>query len=293
VPRKSATNEQEQVDKRYSNRKQTKQGKQAQSTRSIKSNPINTTQENLMRNHPMENHPMKSIKNPMKTILPAALLAALSLTISYSAHAVVTDRFECQVQLTETDTGESMYQSLGFDLSRLPSVPPGSPIPLVLSPDHPTPIPDNPGNSLPPSVRWTSASIGGSGLVRMENNDRVITANLTFDYMHAVKYDSSGRAIDARQGTCLNLDANWCLKAPSSNAPGGPITMCGSLSLACGVPMDPFDPSSGWSVVRLAPNGTPTFDERTLVPHVASILDDENVVHGTATFSCQYKGTYQ
>lgn len=71
----------------------------------------------------------KTMKHPMKTILLTVLLAALSLATSHNAHAVVADRFECRVQLTETDTGESTYQNLGFD--RAPAQAFGSRRPLA------------------------------------------------------------------------------------------------------------------------------------------------------------------
>ena len=89
----------------------------------------------------------------MKTIL----LTVAMLVASNSAHAIVSDKFRCQIEITEKGTGGSVKQDLDFFLARLP-------------------LSRSPGKD----IRISSAS--AEGRTELNNSHSIMTANLTFDY---------------------------------------------------------------------------------------------------------------
>lgn len=188
------------------------------------------------------------------------LLLMIMLNASANAQAVVADSFKCQIQITEKDNlEESMKQDFVFYLVRFP---------LSASPA--------------PNVRLTAAF--ADGRAEMRNNLRTITANLTFDYQHGTKLDSLGQVVEARQKTCLALTADWCAEGNGS---------CSETKFNCLSSIDPFNPTQGWSVVNFAADGTPFFDQKTLIPYSITFKDAMGVDRGTATVTCEYKGSYQ
>lgn len=197
----------------------------------------------------------------MKTIL---LMTAILISAA-QARAVVADKFKCDLSVSETG-GESIQQSFEFDLSRVP-------------------------RSASPSkdVRLTSAS--GHGAVQLDNKAGVIHAYFSLDYSHAVKFNSAGYSLAARQTTCFLLTADWCDHVPSPTD-GSETASCATSVSACYQSNDPFDPRQGWTVVGLTPDGTALFDEKSLIPLTATFKDGQGQARGNTKVNCAYQGTY-
>lgn len=191
-------------------------------------------------------------------------LAALALTASQGAHAIVADKFVCQISITDGD-GRSMQQKTDLFIARLP---------LSSSPS--------------PDVRLTAAT--HLTTAELETPQAKTRANLKIDYTHAVKIDSNGHAMQAKQHSCITLTVNIC---PKRNGSG--VQLCQDMMLACFQPDDPFgsDPMQGWTTVGITPDGTPSFDEQRPISYAETVTDDTGAHRATVVASCQYRGTYQ
>ena len=194
------------------------------------------------------------------------LLVAAVLASSVQSHAGVADKFKCELSITENG-GESIQQNFEFDLSRVPRS--GSPS---------------------PAVRLTSAA--GYQTIQLNNKSRVINASLSLTYSHGIKVDSGGHALEARQAGCFLLMANFCANPTTPPPDGGETVSCIATGIGCVQSNDPFDPSRGWTVVGLTPDGTPLFDEKSLVTLISPFTDSQGQVKGTAKANCAYQGTY-
>lgn len=195
----------------------------------------------------------------MKTILLTLAVVLLSST----SQAVVADRFNCQVEVKDIESGFSAKQKKDFFIARLP---------LSASPS--------------PDVRLTASQT--TETITLDTPKAEMGANLNFYYKHAVRIDGNGTPVEARQMTCIGLSMNYCEKA------GGPgnIRDCSKGSIACFESPDPFDPNFGWSPARLV-DDVPTFNEQTLAPVSATMMDENRNIIVVANMSCQYTGTFQ
>lgn len=219
---------------------------------------------------------MKKIKNK---IIMSLLLAA-----TINAHAIVADTFNCKLEVTENESGESTKQSFDLSLARLPA-------PLQVPPTSPPVLPD-------PNVSSTTAS--SFFKFKTENSKREINADVSLFYSHAVKLDSSGKVVDARQHTCFTLATGYCKKPTVPQepvAPGEPVLIgsCMMNSVFCFSP-DPFDPVHGWPITTHS-DGIADFDANALNPIEQIITehtnDNHQIARGAARVDCQYAGTYK
>ena len=191
----------------------------------------------------------------MKTLWP--FIAAF--LIANTSHALVSDRFECNLKITDLDTKISTEQKQDFFVTRLP---------LSTSPS--------------PDVRITA----GQTKSRMELNTpkAVFNANVNFYYKHGVKLDSAGKITEARQLTCMGVVGGYCPKY------GGGLNLCSEMQIACMGNSDPFDPVKGWSPTS-SYQDLPVFNEHGLGPVTSIIQDDAGKDVGRVEFACKFKGS--
>jgi hypothetical protein len=198
----------------------------------------------------------------MKQILISILVAVAT----QQAHAVVADKFNCELKLVENGNQDEISQQMEFTVARVPAFQ----IPI-------------------PFGSTTVASFDAR--LESKTKKRTMTANVTFFYHHAIRTDSAGRHPEARQSSCGAITVSLC-DYGTGNPKEGDYQICHEGKSACSVSQDPFNPTSGWAEVSLAPDGTPLFDERILVPVNEKFYDDNKVERGTVKFKCDYKGTY-
>lgn len=186
-------------------------------------------------------------------------MVILALTmVAAHAQALVADRLKCTMQVTEVGSSSSAKMEREFVVVRLP---------LSGSPD--------------PDVLFTGGS--GKESVRLRTHRGDYTGNLNIHYQHALKVDEQGRAVEARQMTCLFVSGNFC----ESNA-----DLCVSTEVICGHRGNPFDPIYGWTQTALF-DGVPAFNERSLFPLAKEIRDRAGRMVGRVEASCQFLGTFQ
>jgi hypothetical protein len=187
-------------------------------------------------------------------------LVLLTLAAPLASHAIVADSFECSVSLKDTLTGDEVVQR---------STPQAIRIPLA--------------DSVYPNVHFTKART--SLFANLKNKHHTISVNFTYEYTHAVKVDSLGSFSDAKQSNCEFIDLQVC----SSSSKG-----CTGLNQVCIPYPNPYEqtPIPYWSSVRIV-NGTPEFNEKSLLPTVLHLNDENHNPVGLAIIECRYKGTYE
>ncbi len=193
----------------------------------------------------------------MKTLCPFIVAFLLANT----SHALVSDRFNCKLKVTDFESKVSSEQSQDFFVTRLPL-----------------------SRSSAPNVRFTA----GQTQSRLELGapKAVLTANVNFYYKHAVKLDGAGKVIDARQVTCVAVSGGYCSKY------GGGLNLCIDSQVACAEnpEQDPFDLVNGWNPTS-AFQGVPSFNDRGLGVVTSTIQDDFGKDVGAVQFECKFKGS--
>lgn len=137
------------------------------------------------------------------------------------------------------------------------------------------------GHQSDPSIRYTTAN--GSQSIHLESSKRLISGHVQLFYSHGVRVDGTGAVSEAYQQTCLTFDINYC-KLTSGSPP------CVSAVSGCAQFINPLDPFEGWTKVGHA-NGVADFLGSQLVPRQMVLFDQFGNNRGTASISCQYKGT--
>jgi hypothetical protein len=199
----------------------------------------------------------------MKQLCTKILMLLILTIAAQNAHAVIADKFDCEIKLKEYGSLEETTQQTQISVARM----------LIF-------------DSAIPHGSMTKGSFDAR--LKSKSSKRTITANLTFYYSHAMRTDASGQNPEARQATCSAINVDIC----DHTGGKGDLQICSEGKSACQAGGDPFDPTGGWPEVSLAPDGTPLFDEKVLVPIEAKFRDDKGVERGTVKFSCAYKGTF-
>lgn len=179
---------------------------------------------------------------------------------TFQAQALIADRFRCELEIKELGTKESAKIMQDFSVARLP---------LSQSPTS--------------DVRLTAGEAPMN--VKLETARATYGADLNFYFKHAIRLDSSGKAIEARQFTCLGLAESYCEKADE-------YRLCSEGRVACVDSNEPFDPIYGWSPSALIA-GVPVFNEQQLTPITRAIKDDNGRDRGMIRLNCRFLGTYQ
>ncbi len=198
-------------------------------------------------------------------------ILGLILGCSMSSHALVADGFKCAMVIQDKTSDASTRQKMEFFIARLP---------LSASPA--------------PDVRL-SAGISNQSL-SLEKENAKLSAHLNFYYKHAIKLDSNGTPVDARQFTCIGLSATYCSKSGDRSERGrdpGDIHSCSDFAISCMDHGDPFSDENGWSRTNLV-DGEPTFNEQGLARETLTSIRDKNGTEmGTVKLTCQYTGSYK
>lgn len=205
-------------------------------------------------------------------------LTSLMVVISGTAHAIVVDKFNCELQVIDSVTGNSARNSQNFYAARLPQAS-GLDGPSPVPPDdgnnpYPSPIPPtNPD----PNVKITKANFKTS--VSLATSEATLGANVDMVYQHATR----PKLKTARQGICLNFTTDYCSKK-------GDTANCSASATMCAYVPDPFDPIYGWDSTPII-GGIPRFNDRILNPQSRGIYDMDGNQVGHATLRCQFEGT--
>lgn len=194
----------------------------------------------------------------MKSII---ITAALMLTAT--SHAVVAEKFKCTLEIKDTMSNTSTKEDKEFFVAR---------VPLSESPS--------------PNVRLTAGQMNER--LTFNTAKAELGANLNFYYKHAVKIDSNGKTIEARQHTCVGLIGDYCEKSGNGS---GQVIQCMSGTVACIESEDPFDPNIGWAKTSVY-GSTPEFNSQALAPITSNITNDSGNVVGIVNMSCHYLGTF-
>ncbi len=192
-----------------------------------------------------------------KIVFTIALLVMCS-----ASHALVADKFKCQIELKDTVSHTSAKIDKDFFIARLP---------LSASPS--------------PDVRLTAG--GAIESLALSTPKAKLSANLNFYYKHAVRLDEHGTTLEARQLTCVALTGSYCEKSDD-----GGLTLCGGGLARCFESLNPFDPIKGWSPTALI-DGMPKFNEQTFGPATTPIQDKNGNQVGSVNFQCQLLGSFQ
>ena len=194
----------------------------------------------------------------MKTAIMTASLAS-SIFFSFNSQAMTVDRFQCELTIRDVGTNQSTRETKNFDIAR---------VPLSISPAA--------------DIRLTAGQSVES--LRFSTSAGTVVANLNFYFKHAVRVDSSGVPLEARQLTCVGLSANYCPKSSK-------IEICDNATVTCLEPAKPFDVKNGWSPSVLN-NGIPGFNEQTLNPSNLTITSSDGT-SATVVSSCVHTGTFE
>jgi hypothetical protein len=187
-------------------------------------------------------------------------LFLLGLFLARPAHALVADKFDCVLELSDAASGATAKTDKQFFVARLP---------LSSSPA--------------PDVRLTAGQTTERLLLDLPTAS--FGANLNFYYKHALRIDANGKPLEARQLTCVGLTGDFCAKGKTG------LQICSEASVACIEPPNPFDVKNGWSMTTLF-DGVPAFNEQKLGAKATLITDGAGKMVGTVTLNCQFLGTY-
>ncbi len=190
-----------------------------------------------------------------------ALIGIATMIVSTGALAVVTDKFKCELEVTDLETKNRVIANDEFFVSRLPV---GT-------------TPDGTG-----TIQITEANAGPS--VRLDSKKATYGVSLFMGYSHAVKFDALGQPMEARQESCFTISTSYCKKrdCSSSNA------QMPCLSDTNG----PFDPNSSWRQVPLL-DEVPMFYGDDLSQMQSFILDENGIAAGLAKVNCSHLGTFK
>jgi hypothetical protein len=115
-----------------------------------------------------------------------------------------------------------------------------------------------------------------SSSVAMNASGQSDQAQLTFTYQQALKLDSNGKPIQARQSLCFQVYASLGEFAFGIDCPGAAP--------------DPFAVDAyGWDIAQILPDGSVVFNPQQL----KSVTITSPLNEGKTTFSCEYKGSLQ
>jgi hypothetical protein len=205
----------------------------------------------------------KNYFDKRKHTMKNRILIGMALLLAGQAHALISDKFKCSLELKDNPSGQTLRQDQEFFVARLPL-----------------------SASSSPQVRMTAGEIHSDAKLNM--SDGQLSGGLGLYYKHALKLDASGNPLEARQTTCLTVSGTFCeFSGSRSSTPHS----CGSMVSACLEPSDPFDPNYGWDQVALI-EGFPTFHEKPMSR--ATVIEDENgQPRGQATLNCQFMGSFQ
>ena len=120
-----------------------------------------------------------------------ALIGIATMIVSTGALAVVTDKFKCELEVTDLETKNRVIANDEFFVSRLP---------VAITPD---------GTG---TIQVTEANADSA--VRLDSRKATYGVDLKIKYFHAVKFDAMGQTMDARQKSCITIFANYCKKTP-------------------------------------------------------------------------------
>lgn len=182
-------------------------------------------------------------------------LLALSLTIGFASvsKAVVVDRLQCKMKISDSAFGESSDQEQELNIPRLP------------------------GKT---GFDYETSDANAKMEVKFHNDrGEIYRAQLLIHYRHAFKKDAQGKTLEARQTHCIGLTGEY--RDPRGNT---------GSSFPCSNNSDPFSPLSGWKNVAIA-EGIPAFNEDALELYSIAILDYKGGVAGTAAASCKFLST--
>lgn len=190
----------------------------------------------------------------MKTILKIAMVGLMT---AQGAQAMVVDKFDCSLSLTELESGKvtTSRQSVRLVRGRFE-----------------TELPN------------TAMTVDSGNLsVEVKDGNRTILAKASLFFFHAVRFDASGRTvIDSRQQSCPYVTGGVCEK----DVP------CPLLGLSCDATRDPFDAATGWQKVKLIDNTQiPEFDARSVNSLKYDILDVNANKVASTNLKCTYLGT--
>jgi hypothetical protein len=184
------------------------------------------------------------------------LLVLLTTMASLDAFAIVSDRFQCEVSIKDSDSKIESKQKQEFFIARLP-------------------VP-----SITPGEFFTSGSASTKWV--LHNGKGLFDANLTFTYKHAIRSDSKGVPQEARQFLCFQPIGFYCDDSSKD---------CMSQIMACLETPDPFDPVHGWAPTSIV-GGVAVFNPQSLTPKTFLLGDDQRKDRGTASVACRYLGTF-
>ena len=179
--------------------------------------------------------------------------------LTSTSHAVLSDKFKCTFEIKDLISKVSSKVDKEFFVARLP---------LSASPS--------------PDIRLTAGQV--SERFTLNTPQAEFGANLNFYYKHAIKNDANGKITDARQLTCVGLVGDYCEKSSG-------LHLCGSGTVSCKEPQDPFDQINGWTQTTFL-GLIPMFNQQTLAPRTTNIHDDNGNNVGVVNLTCQYMGSY-
>lgn len=197
-----------------------------------------------------------------------ALIGIATMIVSTAALAVVTDKFKCELEVTDLETNSHFNSDQGFSVSRLPKE-------IWRDPDG--------------SIQITDARADST--FNFDSKKANFWVGLYMVYSHAVKFNALGQPMEARQKSCITLSTSYCKKASQGDSEGA----CSSgATLAC--PSDgngPFDPNSYWWHQVPLLDGVPLFNGDALRQMENFILDENGTAVGLAKVNCSHLGTFK
>ena len=189
-----------------------------------------------------------------------ALIGIATMIVSTGALAVVTDKFKCELEVTDLETKNRVIANDEFFVSRLP---------VGTSPD---------GTG---TIQVTEANADSA--VSLDSKKATYGVSLFMGYSHAVKFDALGQPMEARQKSCFTISTSYCKKIACSS--GATIACLFDTS-------GPFDPNSSWRQVPLL-DEVPLFNGDNLSQMESFILDENGIAAGLAKVNCSHLGTFK
>lgn len=194
----------------------------------------------------------------MKTAMKALATLAISLG-SVEASAIVVDKLDCSLLITDNATGESARSDQQINLIRESSLDSGGKTAIKLA-----------------------TNSKGSMATKFVGQGYYMYAEVSFNFNHAFRIDEHGQR-DGRQYSCVPVNAGWC--APTN----GP---CAAMSVTCRMPGDPFDDVNGWKKTGvIVGTDIPQFDIESAASFSGDVKDQHGVVRGSSKLQCKYLGT--
>ena len=193
-----------------------------------------------------------------------ALIGIATMIVSTAALAVVTDKFKCELEVTDLETNNRVFAADEFFVSRLLA---------AITPDG--------------TIQITEAKAGPS--VSLDSKKAIYGVSLYMGYSHAVKSNALGQPMEARQKSCFTISTSYCKKEESQ---GDRERACSSVAEVCLWDTGPFEPNSSWRQVPLL-DGVPLFNGDALGQNGSFILDENGNQVGYAKVNCSHLGTYR